>query len=395
MKRQKIFSVLALFLFSLENFAQEKSKDDFTLKLNAEDRFFFSEGIYEGQEKNFLSLAVQPEYSIKWHDEKFLFKATLFGRYDQHDSRRTHADIRELYWQMTTNKHDLSIGVKKIFWGVTESNHVVNIINQTDIVESFDGEEKLGQPMLHYSYQSGVGIFDFFFMPYFRQPTFPGEAGRLRTPIVINKSMIAFESTMKEYRPDVAFRWSHYIGKFDFGLSHFYGTGRQILLKSLDDFAPVYAIVNQTGIDVQATTGPMLWKLEWIYNINKIKDYTALAAGFEYTFANVNNKGLDVGLLSEYSFDSRDELALNSLQNDVFIGTRLAFNNTDDTQVLAGAILDVVRGTTLVSVEASQRFKESWKIELEGRFFSNTSNDEFVYFARKDSFLRLGISKFF
>ena len=392
---RKVLFIVFFLAWSIDDYAQEKFEDEFTLKVNAEDRFFFSEGLYEGQEKNFLSLAVQPEYSIKWNDDKFLFKLSLFGRYDQHDHRRTHADIRELYWQMTSNNHDLSIGFKKIFWGVTESNHVVNIINQTDIVESFDGEEKLGQPMVHYSYQSRVGVFDFFFMPYFRQPTFPGEAGRLRTPIVINKSMIAFESSMEEYRPDVAFRWSHYIGKFDLGLSHFYGTGRQVLIKNLTTFEPTFAIVNQTGLDVQATTGPMLWKLEWIYNNNKIQDYTALAAGFEYTFANVNNEGLDIGILSEYSYDSRDELSLNSLQNDVFAGARFGFNNTNDLQILAGGILDVKRGTTLISIEASQRIKESWKIELEGRFFANTSNDEFIYFARKDSFLRLAISKYF
>ena len=354
--------------------------------MSAEDRFFFSDGLYEGQEKNFLSLAVQPEYSIKWHDEKFLFKVTLFGRYDQHDSRRTHADIRELYWQFATNKHELSVGVKKIFWGVAESNHVVNIINQTDIVESFDGEEKLGQPMVHYSYQSGVGIFDFFFMPYFRQPTFPGKPGRLRTPFVINKSTIAFESSKEEYRPDVAIRWSHYIGKFDIGISHFYGTGRQPLLKNLEDFNPVYAIVNQTGLDVQATTGPMLWKLEGVINVNDIDNYAAIAAGFEYTFGNVNDNGLDIGLLSEYLYDSRDELTFSSLQNDVFVGTRPAFNNTQDSQILSGVILDVEHGTALFSIEASQRLKESWKIELEGRFFFQYQQQRVYLFCKEGQF---------
>jgi hypothetical protein len=389
------FPILLLAVLTIHSYAQEKPVGDFTLKVSAEDRFFFNKGLYEGQEKNFLSLAVQPEYSIKWNEEKFLFKVTLFGRYDQHDSRRTHADIRELYWQIASDKHELSVGIKKIFWGVAESNHLVNIINQTDIVESFDGEEKLGQPMVHYSYQSGIGIFDFFFMPYFRQLTFPGEPGRLRTPFVINKSMIAFESNKEEYRPDVAVRWSRYIGKFDIGISHFYGTGRQPLLKNLEDFNPVYAIVNQTGLDVQATTGSMLWKFEGIINVNDIDDYAALAAGFEYTFGNVNGNGLDIGLLGEYLYDSRDELTFSSLQNDVFVGTRLAFNNTQDSQILSGVVLDVDHGTALYSIEASQRIKESWKIELEGRFFSNTTNDEFIYFARKDSFLRIGISKFF
>ncbi|MDD7885073.1 hypothetical protein [Flavivirga sp. 57AJ16] len=35
---------------------------------------------------------------------------------------------------------------------MTESNHLVDIINQTDAVETFDGEEKLGQPMVQLSW---------------------------------------------------------------------------------------------------------------------------------------------------------------------------------------------------------------------------------------------------
>ena len=395
MTRTKLLFYTTLFLLlSYKIHGQEKYSGDFSLKSGAEDRFFFKDGQYDGQKRNYLSVSVQPEYSLRWNDEKFLLKVTLFGRYDQHDQRRTHADIRELYWQMVKNNHELSIGLKKIFWGVTESAHIVNIINQTDIVESVDGEEKLGQPMIHYSYQSTVGTLDLFYMQYFRKPTFPGSDGRLRTPFVITDDLIRFESDLEEYRPEVAIRWSHYIGKFDLGISHFYGTSRQPLFNDLQDFQPVFAVINQTGIDVQATTGPVLWKAEAIHNRNDILDFTAFAAGFEYTFGNVNGNGLDIGLLSEYLYDSRDDLSLSSLQNDLFAGARFAFNNTRDTQLLAGVIIDLQRDTQLASVEANQRLGESWKIELEGRFFINTSAKEFIYFLRDDSFVRLAVNKY-
>jgi hypothetical protein len=391
-----IFPLLTLWLVLFMPHAHGQSaKQDFSLKAGVEDRLFLNEALYSGQKRNYFSASIQPEYELKWNDEKFIFKATLFGRYDYHDQRRTHADVREFYWQMAQNNHELSIGVKKIFWGVTEAAHLVNIINQTDIVESFDGEEKLGQPMVHYSYQSRKGTFDFFYMPYFRKPTFPGEKGRLRTPFLINTDMISFESTREEYRPDVAVRWSHYIGKFDFGISHFYGTSRQPIVKNLETFQPMFALINQTGIDIQATTGPVLWKVESIHNRNTLLNYTALAAGFEYTFGNVNGKGLDIGLLSEYVYDSRDNLSLNSLQNDVFVGSRLAFNNAQDSQLLAGAIIDLQHNTQLASIEASQRIGESWKVEVEGRFFINTSEKEFIHYLRADSFIRIAVNKYF
>ena len=122
---------------------------EFTLELKGDYRYFFNEGEYAGQKEHYLSIAVQPEYFIEWKDGKYSFKFTGFARLDQHDNRRTHADIRELYWQYVEGSSELSIGLKKVFWGVTESSHLVDIINQTDAVESFDGEQKLGQPMIH------------------------------------------------------------------------------------------------------------------------------------------------------------------------------------------------------------------------------------------------------
>lgn len=390
-----IFCTILLLANSISLEAQEKPYQDFSADVELEERWFLNEGLYEGQKQNYFSIALRPEYFVEWNKGRSLFKVSLFGRYDHQDENRSHFDIRELYWQIVRDNHELSIGAKEIFWGVTESAHIVNIINQTDIVESFDGEAKLGQPMIHYSMTKQIGTFDFFILPYFRVPTFPGENGRLRTPFLIDGDDIPFESDMEEFRPDLAFRWSHFIGKFDIGLSHFYGTSRQPLIKDQEQFDLEFAIVNQSGIDVQATTGPVLWKLEAIYNNNHIKDFTALAAGLEYTFGNVGGKGLDIGILGEYLYDSRDELALNSMQNDVFAGTRLAFNDMSDTQLLAGAIFDLQDGSQLISVEASRRFGETWTVDLEGRFFKNISEEEFIYLMRRDSFLRLAVRKYF
>ena len=49
------------------------------------------------------------------------------------------------------------VGVGKVFWGVTESQHLVDIINQTDLVENIDTEDKLGQPMLETTWLQNWG----------------------------------------------------------------------------------------------------------------------------------------------------------------------------------------------------------------------------------------------
>ena len=120
-----------------------------------------------------------------------------------------------------------------------------------------------------------------------------------------------------------------------------------------------------------------------------------MAAGLEYTFGNVGNTGLDIGLLGEYIYDDRGDIALSSLQSDVFLATRFAFNDIQDTQILAGGAFDVNRSTRIFSVEASRRFGNSWRVELETRLFHNVSDREFVYVIRNDSFLQFSASKFF
>jgi len=368
---------------------------DFKTEVIGDFQWFWEDGLYSGQENTYLSFAVRPEYIREWQEGKYALRFTGFFRYDQRDYRRTHFDIRELYWQVVMENAELSIGAKKVFWGVTESAHLVDIVNQTDLVESFDGEEKLGQPMVHFSYLTSFGTLDFFLLPYFRKQVFPGRRGRLRTPFVLDGSSFDFESSAEEYRPDVAFRYSHYFGVFDIGISQFYGTGRDPIIADLNVFQPIYGVISQTGLDVQATTGPILWKVETIKRFNDLQDMLALVAGVEYTFGNVGNSGIDIGVLSEYLYDDRGQLALSGLQNDVFYASRIAFNDVQDTQILIGGFIDLEYSTRLYSMEASRRVGDSWGVEVEARIFSSVDQEEFLYLLRRDSFARFSLSKFF
>ena len=80
--------------------------------------------------------------------------------------RRTHADLREAYFllfgEIGDGEWELRVGIDQVFWGVTESQHLVDIINQIDLVEHPNGETKLGQPMVNITYSSDWGIVEFF-----------------------------------------------------------------------------------------------------------------------------------------------------------------------------------------------------------------------------------------
>ncbi|MEM9341364.1 MAG: hypothetical protein AAGA66_21720, partial [Bacteroidota bacterium] len=339
------------------------------------------------------------EYLIEWKEGIHSIKFVGFARIDQYDRRRTHGDIRELYWQTYNDDVDFSLGFNKVFWGKTESVHLVDIINQTDAVESFDGEAKLGEFMAQLTFPTSLGTMEIFYLPLFRKRVFAGRKGRLRpgdeSDMVIDSRDFGFQANDGRWSPSVAARLSNYVGALDFGISYFHGTGREPIITDFSTFNSVYGLINQVGVELQVTTGSLLVKLESIYRANRFQDVFALAGGIEYTFGNVGGSGLDIGILSEYLYDDRDELALNGLQSDVFGGIRLGLNDVKDTQVLMGAIFDVNRTTDLYFIESSRRIGSSWKGVLEARIFQNVDPSEFTYFIRDDSFLQAAITKYF
>jgi hypothetical protein len=269
-----------------------------------------------------------------------------------------------LYWLHVGERWKLRLGLAKVFWGVTESQHLVDIINQTDLVENIDGEDKLGQPMINLTLLRSWGTLDFFVLPGFRERTFPGPHGRLRSIRRVDPEQVCFTSRLGRAHVDAAIRWAHRFGDWDVGLAHFYGTSREpLLLPGLAStgqpvLVPRYDIINQTSMDLQWTTGNWLWKLETITHSGQGDRFAALTAGFEYTFGNVLDSGANLGVLAEYLFDSRGPAQPPFFADNIFLGLRLALNDVQSTEALVGSIVDRVSGATVFSLEASRRVGE-------------------------------------
>lgn len=98
--------------------------------------------------------------------------------------------------------------------------------------------------------------------------------------------------------------------------------------------------MEQVSADIQKVSGDWLWKLEARYRDSR-DNHTALVGGFEYTFVGVFDSFWDVGALAEYQYDSRGEESQSSAQNDLFVGTRLALNDAEGTEILLGISQDL------------------------------------------------------
>lgn len=375
-----------------------KINSDFTAEISTDFSSFLNKGMYKGQQQYYGSLALKPELALDWNKGNDRMVMTLFGRLNTGDDNRTHWDVRELYYQKFIGNWELNLGLKEIYWGVTESVHLVNVINQTDLVESFDGEKKLGQPMAQITLLSNYGNFDFFAMPYHRKRTFPGYKGRLRFQLPVETRGVRYESGAGSSRIDLAGRWSHSISVFDIGLSHFWGNNREPLL-TIDNQGKLrqyYEVVHQTGVDLQATAGSWLLKFEGTRRETDTETFLAIATGFEYTFGNINGNGLDIGILGEYLYDERGSRTTTGFQNDIFVGSRFALNDTDDTSILFGGIFDLDNSGKLFSVEADRRFFNDWKANLEIRILGDPGDpQDFLHALKEDSFVRMTVGYFF
>jgi hypothetical protein len=369
--------------------------------LGAELRGFVNDPQFDDQFDGLQpSAIIQPEWSILAESSNDQISFIPFVRLDSRDDRRTHVDVREAYWLHISDDYELLAGVNRVFWGVAEFLHLVDIVNQTDFVEDIDGEDKLGQPMINLASYQDWGALSLFVMPWFRERTFPGKDGRLRFPLVTDGDA-DYDASNDKHHIDVALRYSHYAGAWDFGVYYFNGTSREprfIINDNGTRLIPFYDLIEQVGTDIQLTREGWLWKLEALWRSQNSEHFWATVGGFEYTLYQLLESDADLGLLLEYSWDGRDDDPAQAppilFDDDFFLGARLTLNDVQDSELLLGFVLDRDTHASQLSIEAERRLDNHWKLELESRWFLNSGDDISVAF-KKDSYMTLRLARYF
>lgn len=391
---------IALFIIIIFTLISSASAYELSGYISAEGRVFVNAPLFPEQKRNNVSLAVQPEFYNEWESGSS-FTFTPFARLDSADPERSHFDIRELNYLRLHDEWELRVGIGKVFWGVTEFVHLVDIINQTDAVESIDAEDKLGQPMIHLSVPRNWGVLDAFVLPYFRERTFQGEKGRFRPPFIVDTDRAIYESSSEEKNIDVAVRYSNTIGDWDFGIYHFKGTGREpTLLLSADPsgnpiFIPYYEQINQTGLDVQAVLGSWLLKFEGIYRNGQGEGFYASVGGVEYAFINMASSGMDLDLIIEWAYDERGKESTTGYDNDLMGGLRLTFNDAASTDALVGIIQDLDRDGSSFAFESSRRIGDNWMASLDAFIVIDTSEGDTIHSLRDDDSVSIELAYYF
>lgn len=310
-----------------------------------------------------------------------------FARFQLYDEERTHFDIRELYWESLGDNWELKVGIGQEYWGVTEFVHLVNAINQVDMLEGIDEEDRLGELMIKYTQLSSIGQFDFFLLPFFRPREYPGVEGRLRTPFLIDSNDSLYESSRNERKIEAAVRYSQTFNNVDLGLSLFHGTQRDAQFKFnkvKNKIIPYYAKSTQLGVDLQMAIKEWLIKAEFVGRRIDTIEHLALTGGFEYSFIGIMETEFDLGLIVEGAWQNKRD-RYSAFSDEIIFGQRLAFNNELGSELLFGYIYDIHHNSSVLSLEASSRVNNSIKLSVEGRIFQKIgNNDPFKTFEDED-----------
>ncbi|MCH2191733.1 MAG: hypothetical protein MK188_12485 [Gammaproteobacteria bacterium] len=373
--------------------------------IELEQRYFFdTQSDSFNNERGQTSAKLELEVFRDWNEGKDTFVLEPMVRVDSQDDERSHADLRQFIWSHLEDDWELSAGLGRVFWGVTESQHLVDVVNQTDLVENIDGEDKLGQPMVRFQYFHDLGTIDAYILPLFRPRTFPSIKSRLSSDLGVAANNEVYESSQADNHIDFALRYSQTLGVFDLGFSIFDGTSRDPDLFRLLDPAsatttPFYPQITQYGADIQVTTGAWLLKFEGVerdFDDSFYDDYSAITLGAEYTLVGLLGSTYDLGMLAEYSRDDRGELATAPFQNDLFLGARLALNDINSSEVLFGLVRDLDDSkSNSVFLEGSTRIADSVTANIELRYFESVNPSDVLYGFRDDSFIQLGLQYFF
>jgi hypothetical protein len=426
---------------------------NFSGYIEGEARLYPSNGLLKDQKEALASIAIEPELSWKSASEDHSIRFKTFARYSDPDGHRDHADIRELYYNYAGTGWQAEVGINKVYWGVVESLHLVDIVNQTDFVESVNGEQKLGQPMVSFGLEQNWGNLDLYVLPYFRERKYPDGPERFRLnlngqPINFDKNSPLYDSHKENEHIDYAIRWAKSFDTLDVGISYFSGTNREPIPILVDviviDPVPVPPIIDtsmssyyeqmeQAGLELQYLYDDWAFKFEGVSKNLDTGDFNSTVIGFEYTLSDVGSSGGDLGLLVEYLWNDRqsvdifpmslealpaNDLALLSFltpvqlaalqqsaiipgdylspfENDIFLGTRFGLNDIGSTEFLAGIIVDADDQTTSGSFEGSTRIGDDVRISLNIYFFENVDEDSAFYPLRKDDQIEAKVAWYF
>ena len=119
----------------------------------------------------------------------------------------------------------------------------------------------------------------------------------------------------------------------------------------------------------------------------EIGDYYQFGIGVEYTLTGIYGDG-DLGLMGEYyyynTFNQSDDIATDLtlfqvFQNDLFLGFRYTFNDSADSSIIAGAVIDMEYEEQSYSFQYETRLFDVLKMKFDYAYINPSTSETTAY----------------
>ncbi|MFT3836046.1 MAG: hypothetical protein QM723_03490 [Myxococcaceae bacterium] len=362
-------------------------------------RLFVQPSKYPGQQGGSgASLVAEPSAKLQL-DDASTFEVQPFYRLDPVDARRSHFDLRQASYRLSLEHFEASAGVGTFTWGALESHRPGDVMNQHDFVDSLSESVKLGQLFVEVGWVGESWSLRAYELPFSREETFPGSAGRLRFPLVIDTDHPQYESKLGPWQPSGAVRGTLNLGDVDLGASLFTGNSREprfVLALTSGQIVPRYDVMQQASVDAQYNLGALNLKAEGFVRLwtMALTPFGGAGVGFDYTFFHLVSDA-DLSIAAEFLVDTRPVGApVTFFDHDAFVGFRLAVNDVASTEVSGGVVVDVRDASVIARLEVSRRFGDHWRAYAGANYFHGAPTNLVASFAR-DSYAAARLAYFF
>lgn len=327
------------------------------------------------------------------------FDMELFGRFAPDAARELSGDVRQAFVRLQRGKAEWKLGVLSETWGVLEAWNPVDIINQRDLAEDFQGDVKLGQPGMMLTLQLDGATLSVFGTGVARERRFARHEDRFR---VLPAAIVDEDLEDGRWAPTGAIRAEIPVGALNLVVSQFLGTAREPALRpvigpnGLEGFRAFYGRISQTSIDAEYVVGDSVLKAELIHQRGDAGPFWGGGIGIETSFSKFAGGLGDLTLYAEAYADSRnDDVPLTPFQRDVFIGARYSFNDTGDTLLDLRHTYDLEWRSSLVELRASRRLFSDFVLSFAFLQTLNEARDPALSTLARDAQFKLRLARFF
>jgi len=390
-------------IFAKSQDTQEDILSDITLQGNIDLTTQAYLTLPEGKHPENITASATLEMAYSKDD--LSIKAKLYAQQDSYDfysqpeqNHRSFLRLDELYVQYDFENDEIMFGKNIRFWGALEVRNITDGFNSEELRGDPFQKDKLGSWNVSYSHFTDDGEFSaivkfyeqdrkmssFPYVYYFFPESIPVASG-VEIPYVYKDTLVTENG---QNRPTVYLKYSatadtEYALDYAIIFENGYDSQRYYTAESSADGTEITTqehayLVNKIMTYNTLVIDSTLYKLEALYtdviNNSEISDYYHLGLGVEHTLSQIYEEA-DLGLISEYYYygtlegDKRGDLALFELfQNDLFLGARYSFNDSNDASIVGGAILDLDYNEQVYYIEYEGRVGDVIKVNFDYRF---------------------------